>query len=278
LTGTYRHRKNFTWVPYTQLTSADFSLVNSGKTAYDPNGNPIGTAGPLYGATLPDDFNFGKTLENRPGYSTDYYSGELSLTKRLSNRWMAHGNVTWTNWKQKISNKATGCQDPTNVLGNNGDSCDENIVYFGGASNSGSFGNVYINAKWAFNIAALYQLPWNFNIGANFYGRQGYPIPFYVRENPGDGLGTRKVIVGSPDDNRNASLFQLDLRAEKVIPLFQKADLTLSMDVFNALNRGTVLQRRVRAGTNPTGSGSTANQAFEIQNSRVLRFGARLSF
>ena len=245
----------------------------------------IGTAGPLYAATLPDGFNFGRTLENRPGYSTDYYSAELSLTKRLSNRWMAHGNFTWTNWKQKISNKATGCQDPTNQLSGgvnanvtNGDTCDDAIVFFGGATNSGSFGNTYINAKWAFNVAALYQLPWNFNIGANFYGRQGYPMPIYVRENPGDGLGTRKVIVGSPDDQRNQSLFQLDLRAEKVIPLFQKADLTLSMDAFNALNRHTVLQRRIRAGTNASGSGSVVNEPYELQNSRVLRFGARLSF
>jgi hypothetical protein len=282
LTYTYRHRTDFQWTPYIGITSADFTQVSPGVTAVDSHGNPVGTTGPLYAANLPDGFTFGKDLTNRPGYTTDYHSVELALTKRLSNRWMAHGSFTWTSWKQKTS--SSGCQDPTNKLGANGDTCDSEIVYFGGASNSGSFGNVYINAPWAYNVAALYQLPLNFNIGANIYGRDGYPAPYYVNENPGDGLGTRKAIVGAPDDHRNPSLFQLDLRAEKVIPLFQKADLTLSMDVFNATNKHTVLQTRIRAQCSKadfsgcSSNSSTAGETFELQNSRVLRFGARLSF
>jgi hypothetical protein len=291
LTYTYRHRKDFTWVPYTQISSANYSLFSPGVTGFDQNGNPVGTTGPIYycsfdgsvGCGRDANFNFGKTLENRPGYSTNYQAVELALTKRLSNRWMAHGSFTWTNWKQNIDSKSKSCQDPTNSLGANGDSCDENIVYFGGAGNSGSYGNVYINAKWAFNVSALYQLPWNFNLGANFYGRQGYPAPYYVTVNPiapngkSDGLGSRRVIVGSPDDQRNASLFQLDLRVEKVVPLFQKADLTLSVDLFNALNRQTVLQQRINATPNASGKGQ-AGQVYEVQSPRILRFGARLSF
>jgi hypothetical protein len=280
LTYTYRHRKDFSYTPYSQ--NPDYTQVTDGVAAYDTNHNFIGNTGPQFacsylgGACNPLEnpaFTGGRTLTNRPGYSTNYSSVELNLTKRLSNRWMAHGNVTWTDWKQK---KGT-CASPNNVLGFNGDTCDSEIVYFGGANNSGAYGNVFINAKWAFNVAALYQLPWNFNLGANFYGRQGYPLPFYVRQDLGDGLGRQKFIVGAPDDQRNQSLFQLDLRAEKVIPLFQKADLTLSMDVFNALNRHTVLQQQIRASTSSTGS-SLAGRTFEIQNSRILRFGARLSF
>jgi hypothetical protein len=282
MTYTYRHRTDFIWTPWTGLSNSDFIVANPGFTGVDQHGNPVGTTGPLYcasadGATcgVADDFTFGKTLTNRPDYSTKYQSVELALTKRLSNRWMAHGSFTWTDWKQ--STGTNGCQDPSNSLGANGDSCDSNIVYFGGAANSGSFGNVYINARWAFNVAALYQLPWNFNLGANLYGREGYPAPYYVRVNPGDGLGSRRLIVGSPDDVRNNSLIQLDLRAEKVIPLFQKADLTLSVDLFNAMNKKTVLQTQINATPNADGV-SQAGRVYEVQNPRILRFGARLSF
>jgi hypothetical protein len=297
LTYTYRQRKNFIWSPFTQISSSDFIVAHGPYTGVDQHGNPVGTTGPLYcfsldGTTcynLSTDaagtgFDGGKTLTNRPDYSTNYQSVELALTKRLTNRWMAHGSFTWTDWKQKVGNKSNACQDPTNTLGGGqygasvqGASCDSGTAFYGGVINSGNFGNVYINARWAFNVAALYQLPWNFNIGANLYGREGYPAPYYVRKNPGDGLGSRSLLVGSPDDVRNSSLFQLDLRAEKVVPLFQKADLTLSVDLFNALNRKTVLQQRINATANASGT-SQAGQVFEVQNPRIVRFGARLSF
>jgi hypothetical protein len=197
---------------------------------------------------------------------------------------MAHGSLTWNTWKQEISNKTKGCFDPTNQIGANGDTCDSSIAYVGGTTGSGSFSNVFINARWAFNVAALYQLPWNFNVGANFYGREGYPAPYFVSTPaivPGtdqsDGLGSRNAVVGSPDGQRNPSLFQLDLRLEKVVPLFQKADLTLSVDLFNALNSKTVLQQRLNATSSSEGTGQ-AGQVYEVQNPRILRFGARLSF
>jgi len=284
LSYTHRNRKNFTWTPYTGISQSDFALFNSGYDAVDWQGHSLGTTGPVY--YLPGDGytgNYGKTLENRPGYETRYDSVELQLTKRLTNRWMAHGSFTWNNWKQKIG--SSGCQDPTNVVSPTfGPSCEnDTIAWYGGANNSGSFSNVYINSKWAFNVSGLYQLPLNFNVAANLYGRQGYPLPYYAQVNPGDGLGTRSVLIGNPDDHRNANLYELDMRLEKVVPLFQKADLTLSLDVFNVLNSNTVLQKQITGlavcdnADVCTGS-ATANEIFEIQAPRTLRFGARLSF
>ena len=103
-----------------------------------------------------------------------------------------------------------------------------------------------------------------------------------MRVNPQDGLGTRNVLIGNPDDHRNSDLYELDMRLEKVVPLFQKADLTFSLDVFNVMNSNTVLQKQIRGSSSDAGavagSGATANEIFEIQAPRTLRFGARLSF
>jgi len=286
LTYTYRYRKNLLWYPLlgcggdntAQCTAADYEQINSGVPAYDTNGNLLGMTGPLYDVVggYPDSGSLGTIESNRPDFHTTYHGIELQLTKRLSNHWMAHGGFTWVDFKQHVDNVATGCIDPTNTLTAFGGGCDSGIGWYGGASNSGSFGNVYINSKWGANINALYQLPLNFNISGNFYVRQGYPKPYYVIE--GTSTGSKTVLVGNPDDNRNNTVSQLDLRLEKVVPLFQKADLTLSIDMFNALNNNVVLQRRIRSGTEPGVSSDQANQITEIHSPRVLRFGARLSF
>jgi hypothetical protein len=98
----------------------------------------------------------------------------------------------------------------------------------------------------------------------------------------GSSLGQRKVIVGSSDDHRLNNLYQLDLRVEKVLPLFQKADMTLSVDMFNALNANTVLQQSQQLSTNACGGTVSCtgkgNRVEETMSPRVLRFGARLSF
>ena len=283
LTYTYRHRKNFSWTPYTQLTAANYDVFSPGVTGVDQNGHPIGTTGPIYTCTFEGvacgaapGFTFGRTLENRPGYSTDYQSIELALTRRLANRWMLNGNFTWTDWKQKIGRGS--CQDPTNVIGTNGDSCDNDIVYSGNVGGLYHSSDIFINAKWAFNVAALYQLPWNFNLAANLYGRQGYSTPYFVVVDPQNNLGSDKAIVGSPDGHRNPSSFLLDLKTEKVIPLRRNADLTLSVDVFNALNSKTVIKKNINATPFPETGKSSAGQIVEVQSPRILRFGARVSF
>jgi hypothetical protein len=166
---------------------------------------------------------------------------------------------------------------------------------------SGAKSDVYLSSKWQFNISGLYQLPMNFNIAANLFGRQGYLVPYYAAVSGGDvcagdnapcnagltspSLGSRLVLVGSSDDHRLKNLYQLDLRAEKVIPLFQKADLTLSIDMFNSLNSDTIVQQSAQLSTTACGAANTAksctgkgNRVEERESPRVLRFGARLSF
>jgi len=298
LTYTYRHRTRILWSPLIGVTAADYATSTTGPQGFDWAGNPIGTPPTVFGTTaFGAGFNGGMAAENRPGYAQNYNGIELQLTKRLSDRWMAHGAFTWNDWKQKVDNKATGCIDPTAQLLPNGNYSGAGLVAFLGppfgptcgngyvyneSVGSGSFGNVWISSKWNFNVSALYQLPWNFNLAANFFGRQGYMNPYFVTVDTGNGQLGRDVLVGNPDSFRSGNVYELDMRLEKVIPVFQKADVTLSMDVFNLLNSNTVLQRENDAtpscdanGQNCTG---IANKIYEIQTARTLRFGARLSF
>ncbi len=284
---TYRHRKDLIWSPYIGVTAADYATSMPGVEGFDVNGRSLGFTGPIYGLTpLGANFSGGEFVSNRPDYATDYNGVELQLTKRLSNKWMAHAQVSYNDWKNKVKNKATGCIDPTNQVyaqdgffpGNPlGPTCSDGSQVYQESVGSGSFGQVFIGSKWNFNVTGLYQLPLNFNIAANLYGRQGYINPFYVQVDTDNGEGTRLALVGNPEDHRLKNVYNLDLRLEKVVAIAAKASLTLSVELFNALNANTILQRESDA-TPDAKNIAAANTIDEIQNPRAVRLGARISF
>lgn len=301
VTGTYRKRTRLLYSPYIGVSSADYQdIAATHVPGYDINGNIVGFTGNIYGTALPSTFTGGELVTNRPDYDQEYYGLTLQATKRLSNKWMLHGSIAYNDWKQNIKNAATACVDPTNQrlpqdlfynVGNpipgTGPTCQSGQLY-NQSLGSGGFTNVWINSHWSFNVSGLYQLPYNFNVAGNFFGRQGYLNPAFVAIDSGNGEGTRTVLLGSPTDYRLKDVYEFDLRIEKVVSLFQKADITFSADIFNLLNSNTILQRQGDASNlapHPDQPCSTANPCTgtygtiaEVQNARALRFGARISF
>ncbi len=304
---TYRHRKDIVWSPYIGVTNSSYNQVWAGDPTLplnglggvDSNGRVLGNVGPVYTGTLPASFNGGQVVTNRPDYSTDYNGVELQLTKRLTNKWMAHAQVSYNDWKNKVKSTATGCIDPTNQLyaagglfpGNPlGPTCANSTQVYQESVGSGNFGQVFIGSKWNFNVTGLYQLPLEFNVAANLYGRQGYQNPYFLQVDTGNGEGTRYVLLQG--ENRLKNVYNLDLRLEKVVAIASKASLTISLELFNALNANTILQRQNDATPGPANSSlsastyctaanpctAAAGSIDEIQNARAVRFGARVSF
>jgi hypothetical protein len=224
----------------------------------------------------------GYTYTNRDDYDQTYHGVDLILTKRLANRWMARGSFTYSWNKQNIG--SGGCVDPTNrVPGQSGDggnpetgytaqTCADDVFVGFRSTGSGAKDSVFLSNEWQFYLNAMYQLPLGFNVAGAFFGRQGYPINWFERVT---GLGdqeTRDVAVSDLDDQRYDNVYNLDLRLEKVVPITQSANLTVSADLFNVTNEDTVLQRFNRLGL------SNTNDIKEIQSPRVWRFGLRLAF
>jgi hypothetical protein len=284
----YTHRKYFdqstnfpsaadgtVYTPANWSNLGGISVVNNGATFTIPAVFGLNTTVPA-----------GVTEVNRPNYDQTYDGVELTFQKRLSNNWMMRGNFTWAANNQ--SGPLTSCANPNNVVnGATGGSCPGNdIMVQGPGLGSGAFQYVYLNAKWNFNISGVYQLPWNFNVGANFYGREGYPRLSYISTNAGDGLGGQNILVGKIGSERYPDVFNFDLRIEKVLPL-KPLQVALSLDVFNVANGNTVLQQQSLAGkasyntttgvwtTSPVASYGTIT---EIQAPRTVRAGARISF
>jgi len=218
---------------------------------------------------------------NRTDYNQTYDGVDLILTKRLSNRWMMRGSFTYNVNKQHAG--ANGCVDPTNIVpGQSGDLGNPATVYTAESCSDGSFvaarstgsgdkAAVFLNSKWQFNINGMYQLPLNFNVAASLFGRQGYPVVPFRRVFGDDGF-QRDVVAATTDSLRYGNVFELDLRVEKLIPITQTANVTVSADLFNVTNENTVLQRFNRLNRSNTGL------IKEIQSPRIWRFGARVSF
>jgi hypothetical protein len=225
--------------------------------------------------------------ELRPGVTTrngflltngdreqEFKGAALTFDKRLSNRWMLRGNVSWQDWKWQIP--ASEIQDPTDTTV--GGVVDGTEVLQPSGTASGPKGNVFINSKWSYSLNGMYQIaperPWAFNLAANLTGRQGYPLRYatrITRETIADGgVGIDVPVDSSPDAFRYPDTHVLNLRAEKEFS-FRDVGLNLGVDVFNALNESYVLQRQGLLGR------SNSGHVLEVLSPRVFRLGARIS-
>ena len=226
--------------------------------------------------------------ELRPGVSTrngfllkngdreqEFKGASLTFDKRLSNRWMMRGNVSWQDWTWRIPNSEN--EDPTDTIG--GGIVNGTEVLQGSGTASGPKGNVFINSKWSYSLNALYQVApdhaWGFNLGASLLGRQGYPIRYVERitrstiaDNGGSGIDI--PVDASPDAFRYPDIHVVNLRVEKEFT-FSKVGLNLGVDVFNALNESYVLQRQGVLDR------SNSGYVLEVLSPRVFRLGARVT-
>jgi len=253
--------------------------VECGTPGYNPC--PTGTLpnGQPYRA---DQWYLRNGLSSRGGtflYNNDseqeYKGISLVFNKRLANRWMLRGNVTWANWEySKVP--SSDITDPTPPLG--GGNREGDAVLQGSGTGSGSKGGVYINSNWAYNVNGLYQIapdhPWGFNVALNLTGRQGYPIPYYRRITlPGNENQAASFVqvTSRPDSFRLDDIHIVDARVEKEFT-FSDFGFTLGVDCFNVFNEAYVLQRQHRVAL------ATTNFVREITSPRIFRIGARVSF
>jgi len=232
--------------------------------------------------------------ELRPGVTTrngflltngdreqEFKGAALTFNKRLANRWMLRGNVSWQDWKWKIP--SSSILDPTDTVA--GGVVDGTEFLQGSGTVSGPKGSVFINSKWSYSLNGMYQIapdrPWGFNVAANLTGREGYPERYVDRINratiaDNGGSGIDVPINSDPNAFRFPNVNVVDFRVEKEFT-FNQFGLTLGVDMFNAFNESYVLQRQTVIANNgsPVSNGDFVT---EILSPRVYRVGARFSF
>ena len=167
--------------------------------------------------------------------------------------------------------------DPTVARGASGTCtvCDDGAVVQGSGTGSGAKGGIYINSEWSYSVNGLYQVapdrPWGFNVAANLFAREGYPLPYF--ENFEALEGTKAVQVAREFDQfRSDDIFTTDLRVEKDVPFAENLSATVSLDAFNVFNENYVLQRERNLGI------TTGNFLDETLSPRIYRLGFRINW
>jgi hypothetical protein len=265
------------WYPLVGITRADFVPVVTPVTGTIDGQSYSATWYRLRTGVHPLPGN-AQLLTNREGYEGRYTGFQLTANKRLANRWMMKGSMAWNNPTRHFSDPNVGIQNPTSTQYQiltgpfPGPVEEDSAIATAAGNNSGSKADVFINSKWQFNFAGLYQFKGGINVAANLLGRQGYPNVFYHRVNNPDAFTTFiRVKPFAVDEFRNPNIYTLDGRVEKEIHM-GRSNLMVLLEGFNLMNRSDTLQVQTRINT------ATANQVREILSPRILRLGVRVTF
>jgi hypothetical protein len=258
-----------TYTPWIGSTGNDYS-PGAVLTGALPDGSPYSVQTFIPNPAMVAAAGNGRILTNWEGYYSQYNGLELSLVKRLSDKWMARVGAAFI-----AANEYYDANPPRDNLGNPTRLDTEPLVNGGAfvvrSAGSGA-GDIFIHGKWQFSANGLYQAPGGIDIGASLFGRQGYPFPVYRTSPLGlDGSQQRVLISPELDTFRLDDLWNLDLRAAKSFR-FDRTSFEVMADLFNVMNANPILVRNRNAGS------AAFNQPQQVLSPRILRFGVRVNF
>ncbi len=256
------------FAPWVGVTAADY--FQSGTLSGTIPGTDISYDIPLFSpdpAVVAANGN-SRMLTNWPGYKSYYHGVEFSLVKRMSNRWMARIAAAYNEPRETYgSSLVNDSGNPTRT--------DINPLVNGGSyvirsSGSGS-GDIFIASKWQVNANGVYIFPYDIEVGANLFGRQGYPFPVYRTGALGLDGSYRVLLTPEINTLRLDNLWNLDLRVARTFRV-DRIDAELIGDLFNVFNSSTELVR-VRNAAAPN-----FRQLAQNLSPRIVRFGVRIGF
>jgi hypothetical protein len=268
---TYRVFRNLEFSPLIGTTRASYQYVgNATGTAVDTaTGFVLNFSEPYYALTECPPPCIGTVLSNRRDASETYSGFELQLLKSFSHGWMARVSFGYNNSQQHIG--------PDAIVNPNNEPPGTN------ASGPGVEGGM--NAIWQFNVSGMVELPLGIAAGVNFFGRQGFPILYYVDAFTDDpAVFVYPIQIGSATDYRNPNVYQLDLQLSKPFRIGSAVTVIPQIDCFNLLGSRTVLARSGFVGTynatldpalDPSGG---FNEVIEELSPRTFRGGVRVTF
>jgi carboxypeptidase family protein len=192
---------------------------------------------------------------NSPVSCTQRYKAfEISLSKRMSNRWQMQTSYVWSRLDGDILLDFT---NPNNLL----DFVEKGATTTGGIGNTAS-----PDQPHAFKLLGSYQAPWGMTFGANYQALSGLPRDRNL--SVAFSQGTINMRVEPRGTYRSDNLNLLSLRAEKGFRFNASNRASFIVELHNALNSSA---GQVTYGTVTRGNASQA--AFDAARSTVSYFG-----
>jgi Carboxypeptidase regulatory-like domain len=285
---TWRKYSNF-WYNWPYNTTLGGELITRADYIESPNAIPGNVSGVdtgdaagrhIYVWREGVSYVDGWEVTNTPSdYYDTYWGLDLRWNKRLTNKWMLTGSVTYQN--QTAHWGATYPLDPTSQWAEDG----QEYAYFIGAS-SGKI-NQPVFSRWMFKVQGLYQLPYGFNVSAVFNAREGHILPKGITIEDADAPNPESNNVYIRTENfgnsRLPTMWNVDMRLEKVLNIQDTGRIYLMVDCFNIFNNNILnRQYEVNPGTLYLPSYELATnvrsgEPNEVLNPRIFRFGVRFA-
>lgn len=203
----------------------------------------------------------------------EYQGVSLTATKRLTNRWMLRGFITFADQEWQDTADFQRFDNPTDGVPA-GDNDGELFVIT--SAGSGPFSNTFIQSSWSANINGMYQVapdrPWGFNIAANLFAREGYALPYRFATEVSAAEEPLAAVTSDVDTIRADDPVVFDLRLEKEMRFIGDLSGVVSIEAFNLFNDDAVTQREIDLDT------PTANFLAGTVPPRVYRLGFRLNW
>jgi len=227
----------------------------------------------------------GRYRTNADGYHTTFNGFELTMNKRLADRWMGRLAFSFNDWTEHWDGTPYGVQGSTASQGSITAQETSPLVQGGqvallsGGSGKASF---YSSVKWQIYANALVQLPAGFDLAGSVFGKQGGSYPITVRLPAGGDGNVQALATPTVDSLRYPDVWNVDLRLGKTFK-FGGSGLTVSAELFNVLNNDVVLGRSRQANTATftstiAGAEPGLGRIEEILSPRVVRLGLSLAF
>jgi hypothetical protein len=260
VTGIWRENDRFIDdVIQTSLSDYDtFTLPDPGPDGIDGTGDETGNSVTVYDQlTDPGDNTF---LITNPDSAFRKYRGvELSLNKRMSNRWQMQ--ASW------VISKITGNYNNTSSVGNSTeyDSPNTNPELQPYREGRLTNDNTHI-AK----LLGSYRAPWDVLVSGAFFYTTGQAYARTVRT-PGLTQGRLDMFIEPRGSLRFDDQPRFDIKVEKQFRMMGDRRLGLTFEGFNLFNNSAITNRTVR-------SGSSYDTPLALVQARRLRVGAVYRF
>jgi hypothetical protein len=203
-----------------------------------------------------------------------YKALELSVAKRMSNKWQMQASYVWSRLEGSqlgITTNGTGrlTYDYTNP---------NNLIDFVGQGRGAN------DQPHAFKLLGSYQAPWDIMVGANYQALSGLPIDRTLTV--GLSQGSRAIPVDPRGTYRASTLSLLSLRADKgvrfaghrasfVAELHNVLNSSAGQNSYGSLTQGFASQAAFVAAQKTT---SYFGRVQEVVAPRVLKIGFRFDF
>ncbi len=251
----YRKDRNLDWRIHRDISPFDYTSVSGVDPGPDGARGTSDDGGALVfyeisaaKRALSPDF-----ITTRKGFSQDYRGLELTAHRRMSNRWQVVTSLTMGSQRENYG--AGSFQNPQDIDKLDGTRIDTSRPYVG-------------------KVMGSYVLPKDVTVSGFYQFLSGTPYTRTVNSVSALGRnlnqGNVAVLATERHSESLSTLHLLDLRVGYDLPV-RKANISLALDVFNALNVNTVTQITAL-------SGPAYNRVIDFVPPRILRFGARLRF